>query len=651
MEEILEIRDGCKTPIELLESNAFRKYLGIYKKQFIKELELRQNSDQKEEVIHKIDFVKNIDPKVFIDLIQKEKTFSKSDISKYKESIRFLEGLFHHYRKKSYTRLIKLHDDILNSKEKAESIKDRISKRANKLTDLILETRRILLTKVDFSIGVRRSQGLECQPNVTCGEISGKNIDLPKSYSSLNKVPLTTHADMRTGIHYTTYANKRAFPFFALKHNPFKNDSFKPEDYVAIPFEVGQWNIIAYIHKSRGCIELEPGLLNLFPFSKVRRLAGKKPDGVFIFGCPKSDMSDLGYHYDKENKLLVGLIPNIDDCKYFGYGKKPILTLHNVLCILNDHLPLHCGCTRYVVRFDSNSNEPYISDSFIKADDMGRASLFNENDKINHNGKDNIPYFFGTETGAFACLDGFSEYTKMQMEGREIGYNKHAGTNARQIVPVTDYTEVSTGSELDILLYLNNYDLIEPGKSCMDVDMSVDDALDHFRKGARVAAGSTQTHRGKVEISYWANPFPLLKDKNWDDLPEHVDLSEKFKDIEKKFFEIIKHRVESGKMKIGVAHSMLMAGVYAKNTDERLNKCGFNNREMVEHEGPERAARDMINLIKKVAVEKIKRMPKGVKEVDITVASVGDSRTGKSEMSEKMEEVLSMKGPKSENLN
>ena len=163
----------------------------------------------------------------------------------------------------------------------------------------------------------------------------------------------------------------------------------------------------------------------------------------------------------------------------------------------------------------------------------------------------------------------------MQMEGREIGYNKHAGTNARQIVPVTDYNEVSTGSELDILLYLNNYDLIEPGKSCMDVDMEVDEALEHFRTGARVAAGSTQTHRGKVEISYWANPFPLLKDEEWNDLPEHVDLSEKFMNIEKKFFNIIKKRVSSGKMKIGVAHSMLMAGVYAKNTDERLNSCGF----------------------------------------------------------------------------
>ena len=74
-------------------------------------------------------------------------------------------------------------------------------------------------------------------------------------------------------------------------------------------------------------------------------------------------MDDLGYFFDKKNNLLVGLIPNLDDCKYFGYGKKPILTLHNVLCILNDDMPLHCGCIRYVVRFDSKTDEPYIFDS------------------------------------------------------------------------------------------------------------------------------------------------------------------------------------------------------------------------------------------------------------------------------------------------
>ena len=641
MSEILEIRDTCQNSLELLRSKTFDKYLRIYKKKFLLELDSRKDGDQKEEVLHKKEFVDNVAPEIFLEILSSEKKASTSKITLYKEYILFIEGLFHHFRKKSYTRLIKLHDDILSSDEPAESIKDRISDRANKLNELIIETRRKLLSKVDFGVGVRRSQGLECQPNVTCGEISGENIKLPKSYSKLNKVPLTTHADMRTGIHYTTHANKRAFPFFALNHNPFKNKEFSPTDYVAIPFEVGSWNIIAYIHKSRGCIELEPGLLNLFPFSKVRKLSGKKPDGVFIFGCPNSSMKDLGYYFDKENDLLVGLIPNIDDCKYFGYGKKPILTLHNVLCILNNHLPLHCGCTRYVVKFDPTTNEPYISDSFIKADDMGRASLFTS---VDNQFKENVPYFFGTETGAFACLDGFSEHTKMQMEGREIGYNKHAGTNARQIVPVTNYSEVSTGSELDILLYLNNYDLIEKGKSCMNVNMQVDEALEHFRKGARVAAGSTQTHRGKVEISYWANPFPLLKDENWNDLPEHEDLSEKFKVIEKKFFDIIRKRVDSGEMKIGVAHSMLMAGVYAENTDERLTDCGFNNRDLVEHEGPERAAKDMINLIKKTALEKKKKYSTEIHEVDITVATVGDSRTGKSEMSEKMEEVLSMKG-------
>ena len=637
MEEILEIRDGCKTPLELLKSNAFSKYLNIYRKQFIKELQVLAETNQKSEAIHKISFLNEIKPEIFLSILKEDKP-EGSKLVKQREVVKFIEDLFHHYRKKSYTRLIKLHDNILKSKDTTETIKDRITNRATKLNDVILETRRVLLTKVGFSVGVRRSQGIECQPNVTCGEISGKNIILPQSYSKLNKVPLTTHADMRTGIHYKTHANKREFPFFALKHNPYKNDKFNPNEYVAIPFEVGQWNIVAYIHKSRGCIELEPGLLNLFPFSKVRKLSGKKPDGIFIFGCPNSTMDDLGYHFDRENNLLVGLIPNLDDCKYFGYGKKPILTLHNVLCILNDHLPLHCGCTRYVVKFDKKTNKPYISDSFIKADDMGRATL--------HNGSkntDNVPLFFGTETGAFACLDGFSEHAKMQMEGREIGYNKHSGTNARQIVPVTDYTEISTGSELDILLYLNNYDLIRPEKSCMNVNMTVDDALENFRKGARVAAGSTQTHRGEVEISYWANPFPLLKDTNWNDLPEHKDLSEKFENIENKFFDVIKKRVASGKMKIGVAHSMLMAGVYSKNSDLKLAKYGFKNRDLVEHEGPERAAKDMINLIKQAAIDKRRYLPNNTNQVDITVATVGDSRTGKSEMAEKMEGVLSMR--------
>ena len=89
---------------------------------------------------------------------------------------------------------------------------------------------------------------------------------------------------------------------------------------------------------------------------------------------------------------------------------------------------------------------------------MGKAEF--------HKGEDNVVRlkFFGTEIGAFACLDGFSEQAKMQLIGREIGYNASAGTNARQIVPVAEENEVSTGSDLDLLLYINNSLLKEKEK-------------------------------------------------------------------------------------------------------------------------------------------------------------------------------------------
>ncbi|GIS45676.1 MAG: hypothetical protein Ct9H90mP18_00080 [Gammaproteobacteria bacterium] len=57
-----------------------------------------------------------------------------------------------------------------------------------------------------------------------------------------------------------------------------------------------------------------------------------------------------------------------------------------------------------------------------------------------------------------------------------------------------------------------------------------------------------------------------MKDKKWKVLPEHADICEKFEKIEKRFFDNFANRVKNGKMKIGVAHSMLMAGVYKEST-------------------------------------------------------------------------------------
>ena len=65
MSEILEIRDGCQTPLELLTSQTFNKYLDIYKQKFLSELKSREQTEQKDEIIHKSDFVEKVNPDIF----------------------------------------------------------------------------------------------------------------------------------------------------------------------------------------------------------------------------------------------------------------------------------------------------------------------------------------------------------------------------------------------------------------------------------------------------------------------------------------------------------------------------------------------------------------------------------------------------------
>lgn len=635
MEQILEIRDGCTTPDQLLKSLAFSRYLQMYKSAFIDDLKNRTGR-QKQEAQQKISFIDSVTARAYLQILNHEEFTSESKLEEARALVRFLDGGFHHFRGSGYTRLVRLQNDVVSTKaETPDTVKNKVTHKAMYLSDLILETRRKLMDRVQLEQGVRRTHGLDASPNVTAGEISGHYLNLPPDYVVLAHVPLTIAADIQTGIDYSTPSNKRARPFFELDHNPFNETTFTPDEWVSVPLRVGAFMIVVYIHKSRGCIEMEPGLLNLFPFAKVEDITeNRHPDGLFIFGDPSAKDDDLGYYWDENNQILIGMVPNQDELKYFGYAKKPVLTLHNVLAIRNGEIPMHCGCTRYIMRFSKDTNTPYIANMLIKADDMGRVRLEKCDDGLSR------PVFYGTETGAFACLDGFSEQAKLQMAGREVGYNKHMGTNARQIVPVTDESEVTRGDALDILLYMNNFNLIEKGDPTVHADMSEEEAIEHFRLGERVAAGSTETHRGSKERSYWANPFPLLMDEHNKVL--HPDLYNKFTENEGFLMEATRALVERNEMKIGVAYSQLMAGVYSENSDEDIIRCGYKNRDEVEQSGPIRLAEDLIDLIKTQAVAKRERLGGNTDEVSITVALIGDSRTGKSETAEKMEGILNL---------
>ncbi|MBT7307989.1 MAG: hypothetical protein HN842_07215 [Gammaproteobacteria bacterium] len=633
MEQILEIREGCNTPEQLVKSLPFSRFLKIYKAEFIDSLDHR-DLRHKNEAIHKVDFIKGVCARDFLRLLQSEEVAPGGEMEQARNLVRFIDGAFHHFRSSSYSRLVRLQNDVVSTGlETPESVKDKVTEKASSLSDLILETRRKLLRKVGMEHGVRRSHGLDASPNVTAGEISGHYFNLPADYVPLSHVPLTVAADIRTGVDYSTPSNKRAEPFYELDHNPLDLIAFDPEEWVSVPLQVGAWLIVAYLHKSRGSVEMEPGLLNLFPFADIEDIQqNRRPDGVFVFGDPNAKGDDLGYYWDKKNRLLVGLVPDRDELKYFGYCKKPILTLHNVLAIRKGELPLHCGCTRYIVHFDEVEG-PYISEMLIKADDMGRISFQKGEDGIKR------PIFYGTETGAFACLDGFSEQAKLLMVGREVGYNKDTGSNARQIVPVTEDVEVMNGDPLDVLLYMNNFDLVEQGVSAINADMQVDEAIEHFRLGERVAAGSTHTHRGAKESSYWANPFPLLRD---DENILHPELYKQYLRNETEFIAMAKTLVASKELHLGVAFSQLMAGVYSDNGDDDLQRCGYHDRDEVEQLAPTRLAEDLIDRIKEIALEKREQEGQRCSEVSITVALVGDSRTGKSETAEKMEGILSL---------
>jgi len=635
MEQILEIRDGCSTSVQLLKSHAFAKYLDIYKSSFIRELQGRDER-QKAEAKQKIEYIEQVEARDIVALLEGgSPSASHEQLERARALVRFLDGAFHHFRSSAYSRLVRLQNDVVSTgSETPDTVKDKVTEKTQSLSDLILETRRQLMQKVGLDLGVRRTWGMDATPNVTAGEISGHYLNLPADYTSLAYVPLTIAADIQTGVDYSTPSNKRALPFYELAHNPFNDNNFVAKEWVSVPLQVGRSLIVVYINKSRGSIEMEPGLLNLFPFASIDDIKNnRRPDGIFIFGDPNAGDNDLGYFWDDYNQMLVGMVPDRDELKYFGYAKKPILTLHNVLAIRNGEMPLHCGCTRNVVRFDQ-SGEPYISEMVVKADDMGRVVL--------EKGADNLTrlVFYGTETGAFACLDGFSEHAKTKMIGQEVGYNKETGSNARQIVPVTDEAELIEGHELDVLLYMNNFALKEEGECTVDTNMSVETAIEHFRLGERVAAGSTKTHRGAKESSYWANPFPLLIDNDGTVL--HPDLYEKYKENEEQFIGEMKALVERGEMQVGVAHSQLMAGVYSENSDEDLTRCGYGDRDDVEQVAPVRLGQDLIGLIKQCGREKRDRLGGGVDEVSITIALVGDSRTGKSETAEKMEGILSL---------
>lgn len=358
-------------------------------------------------------------------------------------------------------------------------------------------------------------------------EIRAKN-------ESLYAVPYVWEAIFEPPVIFYTENTKRngVFPIKEDKKilERFYMDS---DSWYAFPIMVGRKLIDVYIQKDY--LELGAGLFNLFELAPPSVFTKRKPDGCVFFGLDESlfDEDEKRGFVVKEDGVYYGILPNTSEMDYFGYMKKMILTIHNILQIKSGNLPIHgafaevhmkeSGETYNVMLVgDSGAGKSETLDAIsdvaeedtcsvdILIDDMGSLHFDEEGDLM----------ALGTEIGAFVRLDDLSPGYAYRTMDRSIFMNPNV-VNARVIVPQMNYKDISTFTPVDYVFYINNYEAIGDEHPAVEVIDDIDRALKIFSDGKRMAKGTT----GEVGMTstYFANPFGAVQLK-----PEHEKITEAF---------------------------------------------------------------------------------------------------------------------------
>lgn len=302
--------------------------------------------------------------------------------------------------------------------------------------------------------------------------------------------------------------------FVQVFEHPLEGVELDPQQWLCLPMRVGELNFLFYF--DREYMALAMSLVNLFELSGHDE-ARAKPDGIVVFGLPPEHMGHemTTFHVDEAANIVVGAVVKSEDVDYFGYCKKMVLTLHNVIMMRRGRLPLHGAMCHIGLRQGRKFNvvivgdsgagksetleafrelaDEYISDMTIIFDDMGSLQLSPAG-----------LLGYGTEIGAFVRLDDLSPGYAFGHFDRSIFMNPDRH-NARVVVPLTEYQDIIAGYPVDLLLYANNFESVTDGTEIVDFFATPEDALEVFRAGYRAAKGTTD-ERGLVR-TYFSNPF------------------------------------------------------------------------------------------------------------------------------------------------
>ncbi|MGM0366287.1 MAG: phosphoenolpyruvate carboxykinase [Actinomycetota bacterium] len=400
-----------------------------------------------------------------------------------------------------------------------------------------------------------------------------KDVELPGGpYGKLAGIPVIRQVLIYPPLVLNPPMNKRTGRFEKVEQNPLERVDIDPGQWMCYPAKVGPLNIHIFIHQE--FYELGFSLANLFELAEDHEI-DKKPDAVYVFGVEEDRIKDMAeyptvFYDDKDNNMLVAAVPNSERFGYFGYLKKMVLTLHNIIMMKRGRFPFHGALVNIMLTNGRSATvlligdtgagksetlealrilgEQHIRDMVIIADDMGSLDT-----------KDNNVVGYGTEIGAFLRLDDLQPGYAFGQVDRAIIMSPNM-TNARIVLPVTNIDNVLKGWDVDFVLYANNYENIDEDHPIIEICKNYKDALNIFREGMVMSKGTTTTTG--LTHSYFANIFGP---------PQYRELHESLAD---KFFKEFFDR-----------------GVKVGQVRTRLGIAGY------EMKGPHEAAKKLLDMI------------------------------------------------------
>src|SRR6056297_16972 len=354
------------------------------------------------------------------------------------------------------------------------------------------------------------------------------------SYQKLKNIPVIHQLMMNPPLILNTTMNKRRGQFKKTKTNPHDLVDLKSDEWLSYPAKVG--NLLIHIYFHQKFFELGFATCNLFELASAKDLK-RKPDAIYLYGVPVNALDSLAeiptvFYEDNDKDIMIGACPNDDEFGYFGYLKKMVLTLHNIIKIRNGILPFHGSLVEISLQNGKKASvlmigdsgagksetleaykdlgEDLISDTTVIADDMGSIEI-DEQGHIRG---------VGTEIGAFLRLDDLQPGYAFGQIDRSIILNAHQ-TNARIILPVAYYNTILKGSSIDYIFYANNYEEVDNNHPVIERIEDPEVALDIFSKGQVMSKGTTNT-TGLVS-TYFANIFGPIQFKD-----QHQEIARKY---------------------------------------------------------------------------------------------------------------------------